>query len=197
MAYMPVSQDTTWQNSDDIDLIETAVLVIDVLGGDAGLPAGFEGEAGNCVRLVKAARAKGLPVIFANDAHVPAYDRELELWGEHGIVGTQGGTPLAQFELADGDIVIPKRRYDAFFGTDLDLTLRELGVGTLIAVGCDANICVLHTLAGAYMRGYRSIVPGDAVWTFLVGTLQGALEHYSTCFDSRIVSTGHLLGQLA
>ena len=196
MAYQPVSQDTAWQNSTEFDSMRTALLVIDVLGGDSGLPSGFEEEAGNCVKLVQAARAQGLAVVFANDAHVPAYDRELELWGEHGIAGTQGATPLAEFEVKSSDIVIPKRRYDAFFSTDLDLTLRELGITTLIAVGCDANICVLHTLAGAYYRGYRSIVPGDAVWTFLVGTLDEALEHYSTCFDTRIVSTEQLLGQL-
>ena len=193
MAYAPVSQDTPWQNSDSLDLSTTALLVIDVLGGDSGLPEGFEEEAGNCVRLADAARVAGVPVIFCNDAHIPAYDRELELWGEHGVAGTEGATPLAEFGDRSGDVIIPKRRYDAFFQTDLDLTLRELGIDTVVAVGCDANICVLHTLAGAYYRGYRSIVAADAVWTFLVGTLNGALEHMSACFDTRVSATAELL----
>lgn len=197
MAYTPIAQDTPWQNGDDIDIMRTAVLVIDVLGGDSGLPEGFETEAGNCIAIAKAARAIGMPVIFADDAHVLAYDREIELWGEHGIAGTQGGTPLAEFDIAESDIIIPKRRYDGFFGTDLDLTLRELGITTLIAVGADANICVLQTLAGAYFRGYRSIVPRDAVWTFLIGTHTGALEYYSTCYDTRIVDTQSVLDALA
>ncbi len=193
MAYMPVAQQTAWQNSNDIDLSSTAILVIDVLGGTDPIPEAFAEPIGACVSIVKAARAKGVPVIFSDDNHIPAYDREIELWGEHGIRGTQGGEPVAAFDLQPSDIVIPKRRYDGFFQTDLDLTLRELGVDTLIAVGADANICVLQTLAGAYFRGYKTIVPADAVWTFLVGTYEGALEYYTRCYDTRVVESKTIL----
>ena len=193
MAYMPVAQQTTWQVSSEIDLSSTAILVIDVLGGTDPIPEAFAEQIGACVSIVKAARAKGVPVIFSDDNHIPAYDREIELWGEHGIRGTQGSEPVAAFDLQLGDIVIPKRRYDGFFQTDLDLTLRELGVDTLIAVGADANICVLQTLAGAYFRGYKTIVPADAVWTFLVGTYEGALEYYTRCYDTRVVQAKTVL----
>lgn len=193
MAYMPVAQQTTWQTSNEIDLSSTAILVIDVLGGTDPIPEAFAEPIGACVSIVKAARAKGVPVIFSDDNHIPAYDREIELWGEHGIRGTQGGEPVAAFDLQPSDIVIPKRRYDGFFQTDLDLTLRELGVDTLIAVGADANICVLQTLAGAYFRGYKTIVPADAVWTFLVGTCEGALEYYTRCYDTRVVESKTIL----
>ena len=190
---MPVAQQTTWQTSNEIDLSSTAILVIDVLGGTDPIPEAFAEPIGACVSIVKAARAKGVPVIFSDDNHIPAYDREIELWGEHGIRGTQGGEPVAAFDLQPSDIVIPKRRYDGFFQTDLDLTLRELGVDTLIAVGADANICVLQTLAGAYFRGYKTIVPADAVWTFLVGTYEGALEYYTRCYDTRVVESKTIL----
>ena len=193
MAYMPVAQQTTWQTSNEIDLSSTAILVIDVLGGTDPIPEAFAEPIGACVSIVKAARAKGVPVIFSDDNHIPAYDREIELWGEHGIRGTQGGEPVAAFDLQPSDIVIPKRRYDGFFQTDLDLTLRELGVDTLIAVGADANICVLQTLAGAYFRSYKTIVPADAVWTFLVGTYEGALEYYTRCYDTRVVESKTIL----
>ena len=193
MAYMPVAQQTAWQTSSEIDLSSTAILVIDVLGGTDPIPEAFAEPIGACVSIVKAARAKGVPVIFSDDNHIPAYDREIELWGEHGIRGTQGGEPVAAFDLQPSDIVIPKRRYDGFFQTDLDLTLRELGVDTVIAVGADANICVLQTLAGAYFRGYKTIVPADAVWTFLVGTYEGALEYYTRCYDTRVVESKTIL----
>lgn len=194
MPYMPEAQKTAWQQTDDIDLSRTAVVVIDVLGGNGGVPEPFAEPIGNCVKIVRAAREKDVPVIFTCDNHRPPHDRELELWGEHGIVGTEGSRPLDEFELTGDDIVIPKRRYDSFFQTDLDITLRELGVDTLIAVGADANICVLQTLAGAYFRGYRSVVPADAVWTFLVGTQEGALEYYVKCYDTRVTDTAHVLG---
>ena len=196
MAYLPQAQQTAWQQSDEIDLGKTAVLVIDILGGEEGTLPQLQEMANNAVAIVNAARAKSVPVIFSCDAHVPAYDKEIELWGEHGIAGSEAAKPLAAFKLQDTDIVIPKRRYNGFFGTDLDLTLRELGVDTLIAVGCDTNICVLQTLAGAYFNGYKTVVAADACATFLIGTQEAGLEYFSRCYDSRVVATSTVLGYL-
>lgn len=196
MPYLPVAQNTPWQQSSELDLAHTAVLVIDVLGGSGPVVPGLETMAANAVRIVQAARAKGIPVIFSNDAHRPPFDRELELWGNHGIAGTDAAQPLAAFDLQTSDIVIPKRRYDGFFETDLDLTLRELGITTLIACGCDTNICVLQTLAGAYFRGYRSVVAADACGTFLIGTQEDGLTYFSRCYDSRVVTTDTVLEYL-
>ena len=197
MAYLPVAQDTPWQKSDEIDLSRSAVLVVDVLGGSNEVLPVLADMVANSVAIVKAARAAGVPVIFADEAHVPGLDRELELWGDHGIAGTEDAKPAAAFEVGEGDYVIPKRRYDAFFQTDLDLTLRELGVDTLIVVGTDTNICVLQTLAGAYFRAYKTIVAADATATFLIGTQEYGLEYFSRCYDSRVVDTARVLSYLA
>ena len=197
MAYLPVAQDTPWQKSDEIDLSRSAVLVVDVLGGSNEVLPVLADMVANSVAIVKAARAAGVPVIFADDAHVPGLDRELELWGDHGIAGTEDAKPAAAFEVGEGDYVIPKRRYDAFFQTDLDLTLRELGVDTLIVVGADTNICVLQTLAGAYFRAYKTIVAADATATVLIGTQEYGLEYFSRCYDSRVVDTARVLSYLA
>lgn len=197
MAYLPTAQETPWQQSDAIDLNKTAVLVIDELGGSQDVMPGLEQMVENSVAIVKAARCAGIPVIFANDAHVPGRDKEIELWGEHGIAGTEDARPYDAFELCESDIQIPKRRYDAFFETDLDLTLRELGIDTLIVIGADTNICVLHTLAGAYFRCYKTIVPADATATFLIGTQEYALEYFTRCYDTRVVDTDSVLDSLA
>lgn len=197
MAYLPVAQDTPWQKSDEIDLSRSAVLVVDVLGGSNEVLPVLADMVANSVAIVEAARAAGVPVIFADDAHVPGLDRELELWGDHGIAGTEDAKPAAAFGVGEGDYVIPKRRYDAFFQTDLDLTLRELGVDTLIVVGADTNICVLQTLAGAYFRAYKTIVAADATATFLIGTQEYGLEYFSRCYDSRVVDTARVLSYLA
>lgn len=197
MTYLPQAQKTAWQQSDDIDLSKTAVLVIDVLGGNGGVFPALQEMAENSIVLVKAARAKGLPVIFSNDAHVLGRDREIELWGEHGIAGTEGAKPLDGFDLQASDIMIPKRRYDGFFQTDLDLTLRELGIDTLLVCGCDTNICVLQTLSSAYFLGYKTVVAADATATFLIGTQESGLEYFSRCYDSRVVLTKNLLEKLA
>lgn len=197
MAYVPVAQETPWQQSDKVDLARCAVVVVDILGGCEGPTPGTEEAAANAVRIVKAARAKGVPVIFSDDAHDSRFDAELELWGDHGVAGSESAQPLADFDLQPFDIIVPKRRYDGFFQTDLDLTLRELGVDTLIVFGMDTNICVQHTLAGAYFRTYKTIVAGDACATFLIGTQEAGLEYFTRCYDSRVVSTETVLGYLA
>jgi nicotinamidase-related amidase len=137
----------------------------------------------------------GVPVIFCNDAHIPGLDRELDLWGEHGIAGKTRIFP--EIDVREGDLVIPKRRYSGFFQTDLDLTLRELGVTRVIAVGADTNICVLHTLADAYFLGYDSVVCEDATMTFLCGTQEAAIEHFEKCYGSKIITTDELANVLS
>lgn len=194
--YIPVAQKTPWQMSHEINLEKTAILVIDILGGKNGVVPGLENMAENAAKIVDVAREKGLPIIFSNDAHIPGLDKELELWGEHGIRGSEGAKTLDCLHEQEGDYVILKRRYDGFFQTDLDLTLKELGVDTLIAFGCDTNICVLQTLSSAYFLGYKTIVPADACGTFLIGSQEGGLEYFSRCYDSRVISTKQVLEYL-
>ena len=178
-----------------LDKNATALLVIDAIEA-TGEDALYDPDAataayrGAVARSVAACHAAGIPVIFCNDAHIRGLDRELELWGEHGIAGES--RIFSEVEVGEGDIVIPKRRYSGFFQTDLDLTLRELGVKTVIAVGADTNICVLHTLADAYFLGYASIVVTDATMTFLCGTQEGALEHCEKCYGSELVTVSDL-----
>ena len=149
----------------------------------------------NVARVVSLAHDHDVPVLFCNDEHVEGLDQELELWGPHGIKGKTRIFP--EIEVGEGDIVIPKRRYSGFFQTDLDLTLRELGTTTLVVVGCDTNVCVLHTLADAFYLNYRSIVVEDATITFLgVGTQDGAIDMFGKCYGSKIVSTDELAGLL-
>lgn len=63
------------------------------------------------------------------------------------------------------DYVIKKRRYSAFFGTDLDLVLRENGVTHVVIVGTKTNCCIRATVHDAYYLNYHVIVPRDAVAT--------------------------------
>lgn len=197
MALSPELRQTAWQQSNDIDLSKTAVLVIDILGGENGPLPLLREAAENGVKVVKAARSKNVPILFSNDAHAPGVDREIELWGEHAMAGTEAAKPLKDFDIQGSDYIIPKRRYNGFFQTDLDITLRELGVDTLIAFGFDTNICVMQTLAGAYFLGYKTIVPADACETFLIGNQQDGLAYFARCYDSRIVDTTTVLTYLA
>lgn len=176
---------------DELDVKSTALLVIDVLGDPTGGP--LEGvllkPTENAARLASAARKAGMPVIFANDAHIPGLDRELALWGNHGIAGSPEAQTAPQLEQQEGDFLIEKRRYSAFFQTGLRLLLDELGVKTLICCGMDTNICVRHTVADAYYNNYNIVVAHDATATFLVGDQDEGLEYMRVCYAAAVVST--------
>lgn len=106
-------------------------------------------------------REKGLPVIHLMDRHRPD-DQEFLVWPPHCVEGTPGAQPHPDVEPRPGEVVIPKRRYSGFFGTDLDNLLREQGTKTINLVGVCTNICVLYTAADAKMRGYDVRVLEDA-----------------------------------
>jgi nicotinamidase-related amidase len=122
-----------------------------------------------------AARAEGKTVVYVCDRHRPD-DAEFAMFPPHCLEGTPGAEVVPELAPAPGEIVIPKRRYSGFFGTDLDTTLREKAVEELWLCGVCTNICVLYTAAEARMRGYRVVVLREAVGSFSVAAHRFALE---------------------
>jgi isochorismate hydrolase len=53
------------------------------------------------------------------------------------------------------DTTLPKKRYSAFFGTDLDKVLRSRGIRDLIISGVMTNLCCETTARDAFMKDYR------------------------------------------
>ena len=92
--------------------------------------------------------------------------QEFKMFELHCVKGTTGGEIVDILAPKPGDYIIPKRRYSAFFGTDLDAYLRELGISELILVGVCTNICVLYTAADARMLNYDVTVVKDCVSSF-------------------------------
>ena len=173
-----------------------ALLVIDMLKDfiepDGKLTCGPAGAG--IVPSVKALldefRAKDEPVLFIADRHMPA-DKEFDMFPEHCLQGSPGGEIVAELAPREGERVIYKRRYSAFFGTDLDLTLRELGAAELVLAGVCTNICILYTAADARMRGYRVIVFPEAVASFDSHAHAFALEQMKDVLHVE-VKPGHL-----
>ncbi len=176
---------------DAIDRARCALLVIDELGDPAGTPleALLLPPMRQTARLTTAARAAGMPVIFSNDAHLPGIDRELALWGNHGIAGTPQAQTSPLLDPQPTDYVVEKRRYSGFFQTGLLLLLNELGVDTLICCGMDTNICVKHTVADAYFNNFNIIVVDDATATFLVGNQEEGIEYMKVCYAAKVIDT--------
>ena len=126
-------------------------------------------------RLLELARANGLAVVYTQDWHRPG-DPEFALWGQHAIGGTWGAEIVPELAPDEGDLVIRKLRYDAFYGTSLDHELRQRNITTLIVTGTVSNICVLHTAGSAALRWFQIVVPIDAVSALTEFDQQAALR---------------------
>lgn len=117
-------------------------------------------------RLLQAAREQSLPVIFTQEAHRPQrvdFGRELD--GRepvHCVEGSPGADFVDGLGPQEGEWTIRKRRYSAFFATDLDLLLRGLDVDTVIACGFLTDVCVHYTCVDAHQLDYRVRVARDA-----------------------------------
>jgi nicotinamidase-related amidase len=79
----------------------------------------------------------------------------------HSIRGTDGATVIDELEREKNDIVLPKRRFSAFFKTDLDQTLRTLGCDTVAVAGIATHICVLTTVLDAVSLDFNAILLKD------------------------------------
>ena len=162
----------------------TAVLVVDMLadfclpGGKMVLP-GYEKLLAPQNDVIRTLRAAGGTVIYIVDAHRPQLrgDREFLKRTPHCIEGTPGCDIVPELDRDPSDIVVLKRRFSGFFNTDLDLTLRDMMVDTVIVMGVVTNICVRSTVHDAFFQGYRVIVPQDCC------AATGPREQVSTLYD--------------
>jgi nicotinamidase-related amidase len=153
---------------------QTALILIDVQKGeviaeDCGIPhmPGGADRHARTLRILAAARKAGIPPIFIQEVHkrtLVDFGRELD--GVEGIHCLEGdlATELADgLEPAPDEYLIRKRRYSAFFATELDLVLRSYGAETLVLVGSLTDVCVHYTFADAHQHGYRCRVVTDCV----------------------------------
>lgn len=105
------------------------------------------------------------PVIFICDNH-ESDDKEFDMFPPHCVKDTEGSRIIDALEVKATDKIIFKRRYSAFYGTDLDLYLREKEINEIEIVGVCTNICVLYTSADARNISYKVNVYRDGVASF-------------------------------
>lgn len=119
------------------------------------------------VKIVQRELDAGTPVIFTKDSHVEN-DLEFRMFPPHCIVGTPEHDlvpELSTFE-PDAAAVIQKRRYSAFFDTELEKVLEQLAPDEVRVIGFCTDICVLHTTADLRNRDYEVVVRKDGCETF-------------------------------
>lgn len=117
-------------------------------------------------QLLAEAREHNALIVHTADRHrVDMPDFEQKRLPRHCIEGSHDAAYFEDFgPKADNlrEIEIVKRRYSAFFGTDLAMTLRENRIETLILCGVKTNVCVRATAQDAFANGYRVMVPREA-----------------------------------
>ncbi|MBB4985240.1 MULTISPECIES: isochorismatase family protein [Streptomyces] len=139
---------------------DSALILIDFQNtyrtGVMRLPGAEEAVAAGA-RLLAAARAAGAPVVHVvNDGgEGTPYDIRAEI-----------GSISDEVAPVEGEKVVVKQFPDAFHATDLEETLKELGVGgDLVIAGFMTHMCVLFTAQGAFNLGYRPTVVAEATAT--------------------------------
>ena len=175
-----------------VDPARTALLIIDMQNdfvradGKLCVPSA-EATIPAIAKLRTFAHCHGIPVYYTQDSHY-AEDREFEVWGQHVLVGTEGWQIIDQLapDPGAGDKVFRKDRYDGFFRTNLDQTLKGRRIDTLIICGTVANICVLYTAASAAIRWYRVILPIDAISALTNFDLQLTVRQVAFLFQGTI-----------
>jgi nicotinamidase-related amidase len=136
---------------------------------DAGIPVmpGHAERVALAQRLLAAARAAGVPVVFFQEVHrASGVDFGRELDGTEGVhcVEGQPGTDLEPtLRPGPGEFHIVKRRYSGFIGTDFEIVLSGLKASTLILIGGLTDVCVHYTFADAHQRDFYVRVVTDCV----------------------------------
>jgi len=175
--------------------MRSALVVID-LANDFVYPGGVIADAGgpayqalaqaiipNLKRLIDAARAAGITVFYATDAHTPA-DTELRKWPPHAMKGTQLAEIVPQLAPQPGDLVIQKTTYSPFASSDIEAQLKQQGIERLYITGLHTDCCARHTSGDAFQKGYDLVWITDALAAFTDEAHRAGLEYFKAWYAS-------------
>jgi nicotinamidase-related amidase len=151
----------------------TALVVIDLQAGIVAGPGAPHPSADVVARsaaLADAFRAARLPVVLVHVTFRP--DGADAVHGRTDVPGPTGPRPAGWDVIVgdvggpdgkEGDVVVTKRNWGAFYGTDLDVQLRRRGVTQVVICGISTSKGVESTARQAFERGYHVVIPTDAV----------------------------------
>ena len=148
----------------------TALVVIDLQKGVVGMPTepySAKTVVANAAQLADAFRKNSMSVFLVRvtpsadgkDGLNPIADNALQ-WNQPRPADWADIVP--ELGPAPGDLVITKRQWGAFYGTELDLQLRRRGIHTIVLCSISTNIGVESTARFAYEYGYQRIFAEDA-----------------------------------
>jgi nicotinamidase-related amidase len=154
-----------------LDPRRTAVVVIDLQKGVVGFPGtphSAESVVANTVSLLDAARSVGAQPILVHVGRSADGGDGLKVVCDEPMRAGASLPPdwselIAELNRQPSDIVILKRQWGAFYGTDLELQLRRRGLSTIVLCGVATEFGVESTARDAYERGFEQVFAGDAM----------------------------------
>jgi nicotinamidase-related amidase len=160
----------------------TALVIIDLQRGIASrevAPHSGAQVVENAAKLVEAFRAARLPVVFVRvafsagdgDALRPLLDNPPPMPPR----APDFSELMPQLRAQPDDIVVTKRNWGAFYGTDLELQLRRRDVQRIAICGISTNVGVESTARDAFERRYKLLFVEDAM------AAMSAQEHEHSC----------------
>lgn len=182
---------------DKLDPGSTALVLIDLQKGIMPLargPHAVDAVLLNAANLARHARKLAMPVVLVRVGWSAGYGDMPCQPVDQPIVAPPGALPASWFELAPelgrapDDILILKRQWSAFHGTELDLQLRRRGIGTIVLGGISTNLGVESTARAGWEHSYAvvlaedacSAVHGDAAHRFSIETIMPRISRVRT-----------------
>jgi maleamate amidohydrolase len=162
------------------------LLVVDFIKGftDPSTPLGgeFAWEINATRQLQEAFRRSKLPIVYTTIAYAEdLHDAGIFVKKVPSLAILQRGSPLTEvdkrIEPMPGEKIVEKKYASAFFGTNLDVDLRLLGVDTVIMAGCTTSGCIRASAIDSLQYGYHTIVVREAVGDRAAG------PHAANLFD--------------
>jgi nicotinamidase-related amidase len=153
----------------NIDRRKTCLVIIDLQKGIVSMetePYDTKTVISNAVKLSKAFRENNMPVFLVHvilskeTALQPIADLEMPSRGE---LSKDWADIVPELGPVPSDVVITKRQWGAFYGTDLGLRLRRGGIDTIVLAGIATTYGVESTARFAYEYGYQQIFAEDAM----------------------------------
>jgi nicotinamidase-related amidase len=152
-----------------IDRSKTALVVIDLQKGITSMPSRpytAQEVIKNASKLVNAFRKNDMPVFLV---HVETTkEAMLNVISDQTFSRPMPPSPdwaefVPELTPTPKDVVITKRQWGAFYGTDLDLQLRRRKIDTIVLCGISTDFGVESTARFAYEYGYQQIFAEDAM----------------------------------
>jgi nicotinamidase-related amidase len=152
-----------------MEMKQPALIVIDMLNDflDQWPVAARERLVNSTRELVAMMRSMSRPVIWVRQEFEPDLRDAFPEMRSKGIRITMKGTPgcqiVSELDVAAGEEVVIKKRYSAFFGTNLDQLLMLFQPGTLVLAGINTHACIRMTAIDAYQRDWPVVLATDCV----------------------------------